>query len=100
MSGRLRTSPLVDKPRYGHRRWWDVSVVRGTSEDLREGIEVSLQGGGESKLHIQQVLLALNLGLLPLGETLLPVFKRSNYLNRSKDLVSIDHLRLLIGQRQ
>jgi hypothetical protein len=34
-----------------------------------QGIEVCLQGGGEFKLRLQEISLALHLDLLPFGET-------------------------------
>jgi len=68
--------------------------VRGRCGALKkdsQGIEVCLQRGGELKLHIQQISLALNLGLFLFGEALL----LPNHPNRSKDLVIVDQSRLL-----
>ncbi len=40
----------------------------GTLKKDSQGIEVRLQGGGELKLHLQLISLALHLDLLPFGE--------------------------------
>ena len=41
----------------------------GTLKKDSQGIEVRLQGGGELKLHLQLISLALHLDILPFGET-------------------------------
>lgn len=59
------------------RLWeWCASLKKHS-----QGIEVCLQGGGELKLHLQLISLALDLGLLLFGETGLNVKLGGNLCN-------------------
>jgi hypothetical protein len=66
----------------------------GLFQEGSQGIEVGLQTGAELTLGLYQTLLALNLDLFPFRELL--VFNVCYHLNLCKDLMTIDHRRLLL----